>query len=122
MLEGRLVDLKSGQAIVGKRYRSQFNLARRVGHTFADEIVLFFTGRRGVALTTIAFYSDRDGGAKEIFLMDADGANQRRITGHKSISMSPAWRPAPTPWPTSRSSTARRASTWSSWPAGARAR
>jgi TolB protein len=94
VLEGRLVDLKSGQAIVGKRYRSQFNLARRVAHTLADEIVLFFTGRRGVALTTIAFYSDRDGGAKEIFLMDADGANQRRITGHKSISMSPAWRGA----------------------------
>src|SRR5688572_20159227 len=94
VLEGRLVDLKSGQAIVGKRYRSQFNLARRIAHTFADEIVLFFTGRRGVALTTIAFYSDRDGGNKEIFLMDADGANQRRITGHKSISMSPAWRGA----------------------------
>jgi len=94
VLEGRLVDLKSGQAIVGKRYRSQFSLARRIAHTFADEIVLFFTGRRGVALTTIAFYSDRDGGNKEIFLMDADGANQRRITGHKSISMSPAWRGA----------------------------
>ena len=92
VLEGRLVDLKSGQTILGKRYRGEPSLARRMAHTFADEIVLYFTGRRGVALTTIAFTSDREG-AKEIFLMDADGQGQRRITGHKSISMSPAWRP-----------------------------
>jgi TolB protein len=94
VLEGRLVDLKSGQTILGKRYRGEPSLARRMAHTFADEIVLYFTGRRGVALTTIAFTSDRDGNReKEIWLMDADGQGQRRITGHKSISMSPAWRP-----------------------------
>jgi TolB protein len=92
VLEGRLVDLKSGQTILGKRYRGELNLARRMAHTFADEIVLYFTGRRGVALTTISFTSDRDG-SKEIYLMDADGQGQRRITGHKSISLSPAWRP-----------------------------
>jgi TolB protein len=92
VLEGRLIDLKSGQTILGKRYRGEAGLARRMAHTFADEIVLYFTGRRGVALTTIAFTSDRDG-SKEIYLMDADGQGQRRITGHKSISLSPAWRP-----------------------------
>jgi TolB protein len=92
VLEGRLIDLKSGQTILGKRYRGELGLARRMAHTFADEIVLYFTGRRGVALTTIAFTSNRDG-AKEIYLMDADGQGQRRITGHKSISLSPAWRP-----------------------------
>lgn len=92
VLEGRLIDLKSGQAILGKRYRSEASLARRMAHTFADEIVLYFTGRRGVALTAIAFTSDRDA-AKEIYLMDADGQGQRRITGHRSISMSPSWRP-----------------------------
>ena len=89
-LEGRIMDLKSGQSILGKRYRGDGTVARRIAHTFADEIVLYFTGKRGVALTNIAFYSDRDG-AKEIYLMDSDGHNQRRITGHKSISMSPAW-------------------------------
>ncbi|HNZ97746.1 MAG TPA: Tol-Pal system beta propeller repeat protein TolB [Thermoanaerobaculia bacterium] len=91
-LEGRIFDLPSGQAILGKRYRGTFDIARRIAHTFADEIVLHFTGRRGVALTSIAFYSDRDG-EKEIYLMDYDGRNQRRITAHRSISMSPAWSP-----------------------------
>ena len=93
-LEGRILDLKSGQSILGKRYRGDATVARRIAHTFADEIVLYFTGKRGIALTSIAFYSDRDGAkAKEIYLMDADGRNQRRITAHKSISMSPVWSP-----------------------------
>jgi len=90
VLEGRLIDLASRQTIVGKRYRGSFDLARRIAHTFSDEIVLFLTSKRGVAMTSIAFYSDRDG-AKEVYLMDYDGYDQRRLTAHKSISMSPSW-------------------------------
>ncbi len=90
VLEGRLIDLASRQTIVGKRYRGTFDLARRIAHTLADEIVLFLTSRRGIALTSIAFVSDRDG-SKEIYLMDYDGHDQRPVTAHKSISMSPAW-------------------------------
>jgi TolB protein len=93
VIEGRLIDLASRQPIVGKRYRGTFDLARRIAHTFADEIILYLTGKRGVALTSIAFSSDRDG-EKEIYLMDYDGFDQRRITGHRSISMSPAWSPS----------------------------
>ncbi len=92
VIEGRLIDLASRQPIVGKRYRGTFDLARRIAHTFADEIILYLTGKRGVALTSIAFSSDRDG-EKEIYLMDYDGFDQRRITGHRSISMSPSWSP-----------------------------
>jgi len=90
VLEGRLIDLASRQTIVGKRYRGAYDLARRIAHTFADEIVLFLTSKRGIALTSIAFYSDRDG-FKEVYLMDYDGHDQRRLTAHKSISMSPSW-------------------------------
>ncbi len=92
VIEGRLIDLASRQPIVGKRYRGTFDLARRIAHTFADEIILYLTGKRGIALTSIAFSSDRDG-EKEIYLMDYDGFDQRRITGHRSISLSPAWSP-----------------------------
>ena len=90
VLEGQLIDLASRQRIIGKRYRGTFDLARRIAHAFADEIVLFLTSKRGIALTSIAFYSDRDS-FKEIFLMDYDGFDQRRLTAHKSISMSPSW-------------------------------
>lgn len=88
--EGRVFDLASQQLVLGKRYRGEYDVARRIGHTFADEVILYFTGKRGLGLTTIAFHSDRTGD-KEIFLMDWDGANERRITGHRSVSLFPTW-------------------------------
>lgn len=92
ILEGRVYDLASGQFILGKRFSGGIDLARRIAHALSDEIVLYFTGRRGIAMTSIAFVSDREGQAsKEIFLMDYDGHAQRRITGHISTSLSPVW-------------------------------
>lgn len=95
VLEGRVFDLASGESLLGKRYRGDAEAASRMAHTLADEIVLLFTGRRGTASTTIAFYSDRQkpNEIKEIYLMDADGGNQRPITNHRTVSLSPAWDP-----------------------------
>lgn len=92
VLEGRLFDLAGGTPILAKRYRAKPSVARRMAHTFADEIIRSLTGRASVALTSIAFTSDRTG-FKEIYLMDYDGADLRRLTGHKSTSMSAAWKP-----------------------------
>ena len=92
VFEGRLFDVTSGQPILAKRYRGTMPVARRVGHTFADEVILFLTGQRGISLSSIAFTSDRTG-QKEIWVMDYDGQNPRRITGHRSTSMSPSWSP-----------------------------
>jgi len=93
VFEGRVLDLGSGQAVLAKRYRGPFAVSRRMGHTFADEVIRFLIGKPGIALSQIAFTSDRTGD-KEIFVMDYDGADQRRITGHRSTSMSPAWNPS----------------------------
>ncbi len=92
VLEATLYDLAAGKAIFGKRYRAGFERARDVAHTLADEILNFLTGRPGIARTSLAFSSDRDQvGRKEIYLMDYDGLNARRLTAHRSTSMSPAW-------------------------------
>jgi len=90
VLEGRAYDLPSGQSVFGKRYRGQLAQARRIAHTFSDDLVEMFTGSPGIALTQIAFHSDRDG-FQELYLMDYDGRNQRRITGHKSTSGYADW-------------------------------
>jgi TolB protein len=90
LFDGRVFDLASGQLVLGKRYRGDHEVARRIAHTFADEVILYFTGKRGLGLTTIAFHSDRTGD-KEIYLMDWDGANERRITAHQSVSLFPSW-------------------------------
>lgn len=98
VLEGRLFDLESGEPILGKRYRGEASAARRIAHSFADEIVQYFSGRRGISLTSIAFVSDRTGSRpneiKEVFLMDYDGHGQRPVTAHKTISLSPSFSPS----------------------------
>lgn len=90
IFEGRLLALNNGESVLGKRYEGTFDVSRTIAHTFADEVILYLAGRRGIARTSIAFSSDRSG-HKEIYLMDYDGENQRRITAHQSISMAPAW-------------------------------
>lgn len=91
-VEARVVDLPSRQDVYAKRYRGGFDLARRIGHIIADEIILQYSGRRGLGQTRIAFWSDRNG-YKEIYLMEYDGSDERQVTAHQSISMSPAWSP-----------------------------
>lgn len=93
VFEGRLFDVASAQPILAKRYRGTFTTSRRIGHTFADEVIRYLIGKPGISLSSIAFTSDRSG-HKEIWVMDYDGQNQRRITGHRSTSMSPAWSPS----------------------------
>jgi TolB protein len=92
VFDGRVLDASSGQAALAKRYRGPYSVSRRMAHTFADEVVRTLVGKPGIALSAIAYTSDRSG-AKEIWVMDYDGANPRRITGHHSTSMSPAWSP-----------------------------
>ncbi|MBI3763275.1 MAG: TolB family protein [Chloroflexi bacterium] len=41
----------------------------------------------------IAFVSDRDDAAGEIYLMNADGSNQRRLTDHPGQDDDPTWSP-----------------------------
>ncbi len=98
VVEGRLFDLGTGDSLLGKRYRGEASVAGRMAHSLADEIILVLTGRRGLGLTTIAFYSDRQAQnqIKEIYLMDSDGRNQRAITNHRTVSLSPSWSPTGT--------------------------
>src|SRR5262249_11120121 len=42
----------------------------------------------------IAFASTRDGGDNEIYVMNADGTGQRRITTSAGVDAAPAWQPA----------------------------
>jgi TolB protein len=66
---------------------------RMAVHGAADQIVEWITGEPGMAASRIAF-SRRDGdGNQEIWMVDADGENLRRVTRYGSITMSPAWSP-----------------------------
>ncbi len=64
-------------------------MARTVAHRFADDIIYRLGGAiDGICETKIYFVSNRTG-AKEIWAMDYDGANQHPVTHLCSISLSP---------------------------------
>jgi TolB protein len=92
VLDGWTYDLPSRQSVLGKRFRGSRGQARLVAHYMADALHYQFSARPSIFLTTIAFQSNRSG-FQELYLMDYDGHNQRRISGHKSTSGYSDWSP-----------------------------
>ncbi len=91
-LLGEIRDLPARRAIFSREYRGSLSERRKIVHQFADDVVLQFTGTPGVATTRIAFAMIVDK-AKELHVMDWDGADLQPLTRDRSIAMSPAWSP-----------------------------
>jgi TolB protein len=99
VLSGWLYDLSRGTPanaqVLGKRYLASVDEAgaRKVAHEFAADILMLLGGK-SLYGTSIVFVSDRTGAKdKEIWIMDPDGSNQRRITHYNSLSIEPAISP-----------------------------
>jgi TolB protein len=89
-VEARVWDLKSRKMIFGRRYSGGVGYVERIAHTLANDILKELTGQSGTFLSTIVFVSDRDGGGnKELYAMDFDGRNARRLTNHRSLILNP---------------------------------
>ncbi|MDE1161866.1 MAG: translocation protein TolB [Acidobacteriaceae bacterium] len=92
-VNGFLFDAKNSQfpQVFAKQYHEAptEDMARQIAHRFADEIIFRLGGGiPGIAETKI-YYVKMIGGAKEIWEMDYDGANQHAITHLGAISLSP---------------------------------
>ncbi|MBI2982286.1 MAG: Tol-Pal system beta propeller repeat protein TolB [Deltaproteobacteria bacterium] len=88
-----LYDPFLGQQLVGRNYTAKESEVSVIAHHFSDEILLAMTGERGIFSTQIAFVC-KMGKKKEICSMDMDGGNQRQLTHHRSIAISPSWSPS----------------------------
>jgi TolB protein len=99
VVQVKLIQVRTGRVLIGKEYTGSIGNPRQYAHTISDEIHLQQVGLRGVARTKIAFASDRDGerqgtrDVKEIYIMDYDGANPRRITSSRTSNIAPSWSP-----------------------------
>ncbi|MFQ5890834.1 MAG: hypothetical protein ACE5JR_12380 [Gemmatimonadota bacterium] len=62
-------------------------------HSAADAAVQWATGDPGIAATRIVFRRKLGDGASDIFIVDSDGFNLRRLTNDNSIVYSPALSP-----------------------------
>ncbi|QDK36233.1 PD40 domain-containing protein [Bdellovibrio sp. NC01] len=93
-LETYTYHVSRAKLILGKKYKGPLSTARRIAHTFSNDVLEALTGKEGPFLSRVTVSTDRGGGqSKEIYVMDWDSANANQVTSHRSISISPAWSP-----------------------------
>jgi len=91
-LLGEVRDVPARRPLLVREYRGSQADWRSLVHAFSDDVVRLFTGEPGVAQTRIAFIAGT-GKAKELYVMDFDGARLRALTADQSLALSPAWSP-----------------------------
>jgi TolB protein len=94
-----------GREIFRSQYKNcRLDQLRLCAHTIADDFHKQTRGLDGVARTKIAFVSDRAGArsagrgqppviSKEIYIVDYDGADPKRLTVNGRLNLSPVWAP-----------------------------
>lgn len=91
-ITGKVYDTTDGSLIVGREFIGARSDVRYLAHLFSNQIMKSFTGVRGIFTTRIAAVGV-DGRSKEIYVMDYDGYNRRRITRNGSLNLAPSWTP-----------------------------
>jgi TolB protein len=95
-VEVRVYFVDTGATMLARRYSGKPDNPRVFAHQASDDIMTL-TQYEGVARTRIAFTSDRDATkerrSKELYIVDYDGFNPRRVTVNGSLNILPAWRP-----------------------------
>jgi TolB protein len=100
--DGYVLVLEAHDVVYGTlKERGRFTLPdpmdpgfRMAVHKASDAVVQWIFNEPGMAATRIAFSMSRDEGrTREIYVVDSDGENLRRVTDHQDLALSPAWSP-----------------------------
>lgn len=93
-MEVYMYQVGKSRTLFGKKYRAALSSARRLAHTFSNDVLLNLTGKSGPFLSKLVVASDREGGKwREIFYMDWDAARVEKLSALKTVAMSPAISP-----------------------------
>ncbi len=94
IVECWVFDIKTGDKVLGKRYKTMPRYVRKVAHRISDAIVSILTANQsfGVASTQIVFERKSEVG-KELYVMDYDGENVHKLTSNSNINLTPEWSP-----------------------------
>jgi TolB protein len=88
----KMLDAATGETIWKHKYKNEFVNYRYVAHEVSDEIVRKFTGENGISRSKIVFVNDSTM-FKELYIIDYDGYNLRRLTKDNKINILPKWSP-----------------------------
>ena len=91
-LRYRLFAIDAEKEIRREQFETTKTGYRALVHQIANDIIRALTGDEGIFLSKIAYIKEVDG-AKELFISDYDGYNERQLTFNKSINISPAFSP-----------------------------
>lgn len=91
-LEINMLDVITGEKIWKCAYKNKFKNYRYMAHEISDEIVRRFTGEIGIARSKIVFVNNSTG-FKELYIVDYDGYNLRRLTKDNKINILPKCSP-----------------------------
>ena len=92
IVESRLFDVTRGEILFNKKYRSDINKLKVISRSIASDILLTLTGDEGDFSTKIAFVSQK-GPKSDIYAINYDGSELKKITNHQSIIIAPRWSP-----------------------------
>jgi TolB protein len=92
MLEFRLYDVTAEKQVWSEVFTGKRRFVRKMAHAFTDETIRAVTGEEGPFAGQIVFVSARSGN-KEVYIMDYDGYNERRLTKNGSINLNPSFSP-----------------------------
>jgi TolB protein len=91
-IELKMFDIGSGEVIWSGNYKGESFNYRYTAHKISDEIVKKIIGDTGVACTKIVFVNNSTK-HKELYVIDYDGYNIRRLTRDNKINILPRWSP-----------------------------
>ena len=92
IVESRLFDVTRGEILFNKKYRSDINKLKMISRSIASDILLTLTGDEGDFSTKIAFVSQK-GPKSDIYTINYDGSELKKISNHQSIIIAPRWSP-----------------------------
>ena len=90
--EAKLYDVVTKEVIWQQTYKNETVNYRKLAHEVSDEIVRRFTGENGIARSKIAFINNNTR-FKELYIIDYDGHNLRRLTKDNKLNILPRWSP-----------------------------
>ncbi|AXA36440.1 tolB protein precursor [Candidatus Sumerlaea chitinivorans] len=90
--QAELYDVASKVRLFGKSYKGlRRGEERRLAHQIADDIITALTNRPGIFSSLICALVDREGGTKEVVVMEPDGGALRQLTNERALVATPTW-------------------------------
>jgi len=92
MVQFRLYHVPTKRLLVGKEYTGRPDDWALMTHRFSNDVVYELTREKGIFGTKIAFVS-ASGRTQELYVVDVDGNNLRRLTYLNGLAKNPTWSP-----------------------------